>query len=155
MLRYVTAAICCAAAATARASPVKPDIEVVLSHFNEDMRWADEMRAHPSPELAHAKWTVYSKGPVKPDGAIPLPNVGREGHTFLQHIVTHYDSLADWTVFSQATAPTWADYGNQFGRGNGHMSGTTTFEDYMTPRDDSFFVMSNALNIAVDIIQVG
>ena len=28
-----------------------------------------------------------------------LPNVGREQHAYLTHIVRNYDSLADWTVF--------------------------------------------------------
>ena len=37
--------------------------------------------------------------------ALPLPNVGRESHTYLHHIVNNYDKLADWTVFSQASEP--------------------------------------------------
>jgi hypothetical protein len=32
-----------------------------------------------------------------------VPNVGREGHTFLHHIVEHYDNLADHTLFCQET----------------------------------------------------
>ena len=31
-----------------------------------------------------------------------LPNVGRESHTFLWHIVTRWDQLAPRTVFMQA-----------------------------------------------------
>lgn len=31
----------------------------------------------------------------------PLPNVGREAHTYLSHIITRYETLADVTVFVQ------------------------------------------------------
>ncbi|RYG68271.1 DUF3431 domain-containing protein, partial [bacterium] len=34
-------------------------------------------------------------------GALQLPNIGREAHTYLHHIVTRYDELAPITVFSQ------------------------------------------------------
>lgn len=30
---------------------------------------------------------------------IPLPNRGREGHSYLHHIVENYDNLADITIF--------------------------------------------------------
>ena len=32
-------------------------------------------------------------------------NVGRESGAFFEHIVENYDALAEWTVFSQAHAP--------------------------------------------------
>ncbi len=32
---------------------------------------------------------------------MPLPNVGREAHTYLQHLVSHYDELAEHTIFCQ------------------------------------------------------
>ena len=32
-----------------------------------------------------------------------LENVGRESHTYLHHIVEHYDELAPWTIFTQAS----------------------------------------------------
>lgn len=41
----------------------------------------------------------YCKCGVRDDDCIPLPNVGREGHTFVHHILTHYDNLSDVTVF--------------------------------------------------------
>ena len=49
-------------------------------------------------------YTVYNKGCMLDDryvGTVPnvsvvhLPNVGKEGHTWLWHIVNHYDSLAE------------------------------------------------------------
>jgi len=32
---------------------------------------------------------------------IPLPNVGREGHTYYKHIYDNYDTLDDYTIFLQ------------------------------------------------------
>ena len=40
----------------------------------------------------------YCKCGVR-DNCIPLPNVGREGHSFVHHILEHYDALPDITLF--------------------------------------------------------
>jgi len=32
---------------------------------------------------------------------VHLPNVGRESHSYLQHIIRHHQDLADYTLFSQ------------------------------------------------------
>ncbi len=47
--------------------------------------------------------TIYDKGTDDPPqpGHVPLPNLGREAHTYLHHIVSRYDSLAPLTVFCQ------------------------------------------------------
>jgi hypothetical protein len=58
---------------------------------------------------------------------VPLPNVGRESHTILWHIVTNYDRLANLTVFSQGSAPThgYGRKGAAAGDRGGHLlSGT-------------------------------
>ncbi|MFD2932774.1 DUF3431 domain-containing protein [Spirosoma flavum] len=70
--------------------------ELVVAHYTENLNW---LRNVPT------GWqkTVYDKSP---DGlidgdAIALPNIGREAHTYLHHLVSRYDSLAEWTVFCQ------------------------------------------------------
>ncbi len=73
----------------------KPTLELVVAHYHEDLRW---LRRVP----AVFQKTIYSKAeppPLQPH--LPLPNVGREAHTYLHHIVSRYDSLADYTVFCQ------------------------------------------------------
>ncbi len=50
--------------------------------------------------------SVYNKGPDPislPEAirVVPLLNKGREGRTWLHHIITHYDDLADWTYLTQ------------------------------------------------------
>lgn len=69
------------------------NIEIVVARFNEDLAW---LRRVPK----SIRFTVYDKGSASPAG-IPLLNVGQEAHTYLHHIVSRYDDLADVTVFCQ------------------------------------------------------
>lgn len=75
--------------------PPQSDLEIVVAHYNEDLSWLDDdVKA----------CTIYSKGGEKNAPSSPhitLPNIGREGHTFLHHIIDRYDSLADVTLFLQ------------------------------------------------------
>jgi len=77
--------------------------ELVVARYREDLNWLSAFEA----------WHVhvYDKSPVANRAShqcLPasaevtlLPNVGREAHTYLTHIVTHYDRLADVTAFLQ------------------------------------------------------
>lgn len=69
------------------------DIELVVARHEEDLAW---LRRVPR----GVKVTVYEKGAGAPN-AVPLPNIGREAHTYLHHLVERYDTLAAWTVFCQ------------------------------------------------------
>ncbi|KAH7378720.1 hypothetical protein BKA66DRAFT_466513 [Pyrenochaeta sp. MPI-SDFR-AT-0127] len=64
------------------------------------------------PTLSQAEFTIYAKGEEvdknqteQHTGArnvIAIPNIGREGETYLNHILRRWDSLARQTVFLQA-----------------------------------------------------
>ena len=70
-------------------------LELVVAHYNENLNW---LRRVP----ATIKKTIYSKGEIPTTVSChKLPNVGREAHTYLHHLVNHYDSLADYTIFCQ------------------------------------------------------
>ena len=76
-----------------------PDYEIVISHYVEDLSWLE-------PHANHCH--VYHKGSeIQPRFKYhqweKLPNVGRESHTHLHHIITNYDHLADVTVFLQGS----------------------------------------------------
>ncbi len=44
----------------------------------------------------------YNKNSTKlQSDEIPLPNVGREPHTYFHHIIENYDNLSDYVFFSQ------------------------------------------------------
>jgi hypothetical protein len=78
-------------------SKTKPHA-IVLARYSEDVSWA-------------ARWAtqfdvfVYNKGaqisPAFNGRWLSLPNVGREAHTYLSHIVDNYDNLHDVTIFLQ------------------------------------------------------
>jgi hypothetical protein len=70
--------------------------ELVVARYTEDLSW---LRKRP----ANLTVTVYDKSSdaAGGEGVIPLPNVGREAHTYLHHIVSRYESLAEWTIFCQ------------------------------------------------------
>jgi uncharacterized protein YxeA len=75
--------------------------EIVVSRYNEDVNWLKEY------PFNHFKITCYNKGPNAPskDCITPncniknLPNVGRESHTYLHHIIENYNNLAPVTIF--------------------------------------------------------
>lgn len=70
-----------------------PRLELVIARHREDLAW---LRRVPRAFTV----TVYDKGGGLPD-SIPLPNLGREAHTYLHHLAGRHDSLADVTVFVQ------------------------------------------------------
>lgn len=69
-------------------------IKIVVARYNEDVLWTTNI-THPV--------IIYNKGDTIPNfkNIIPLINKGREGETFLRHIVENYDTLDDVTVFLQ------------------------------------------------------
>ena len=69
-------------------------VECVIARYNEDLSWLKELK--------NKKITIYNKG--KDDisyDSIKLPNIGRESHTYLTHIIQNYNNLADITIFTQ------------------------------------------------------
>lgn len=73
------------------------DLEVVVCRCGENLDW---LRNLPQ----GVRITVYDKTPPPASRwaeAVPLPNVGREAHAWLHHLVARYDSLAEWTLFAQ------------------------------------------------------
>lgn len=74
---------------------VEPTIELVVARYAEDLAW---LRNIPRQICV----TVYDKNSNQPhDDSLKLPNIGREAHTYLHHIVSRYESLAPLTVFCQ------------------------------------------------------
>lgn len=76
----------------------KNQIEIVIARYKEDIEW---VRAYT--DIA----TIYNKGdadlPESDFCVISLPNIGREGHTYLSHMILRYESFAERTVFVQAS----------------------------------------------------
>jgi hypothetical protein len=66
-------------------------LQIVVAKYNEDVAWTDFF----------TNVLIYNKGSTLEPTDIPLPNIGREAHTYYYHIYTNYDNLADYTAFLQ------------------------------------------------------
>lgn len=86
--------------------PSGADRELVVAAYRGDCSWVSLFLDR------FDRVSIYTKDPSHPWPEalrqdprvrwIPLPNVGREAHTYLEHIVRHHGrGLADRTVFSQ------------------------------------------------------
>jgi len=92
----------CRSAAPPRPPPCQASYTIVVAHYTESMTWLNYMKPD--------HLVVYHKGGEAPDAmvpsssavpVIPRPNVGREGETFLHHIIEHYDNLPDYLLLVQ------------------------------------------------------
>jgi hypothetical protein len=124
-------------------------VEVVVAHFNEDLHWLAKLAQK---EAKDVLISVYSKGSdIVPDLPVEvkaerLPNVGRESHTYLSHIVKNYDQLSDWTVFTQAGEPSFGYKGHR--EGGGHLLAGDDFTNYLVPdASGSRFIFTSAVHL--------
>jgi hypothetical protein len=87
-----------------------PDVEFVIANYEENIEWVNKI-----PTNLYNKLTIYNKGrPKNYDSLVKkgakiyaLPNIGREGHTYLYHIIKNYDNLSNVTVFLPGSAETF------------------------------------------------
>lgn len=69
----------------------------VLARFNEENhRWKELIERRNKYNVI-----VFDKGEDTLPDSIKLPNVGREGHTYLKYIIDNYDNLPKEILFSQ------------------------------------------------------
>ena len=73
------------------------DTSIIISRYNEDLNWLDKYR--------DLNLIIYNKGlnniRNKFKNIVELPNVGRESHTWLFHIIQNYHNLSDVNIFLQ------------------------------------------------------
>jgi len=127
------------------------NVEIVIAHHSENLSWLSE--------LAGLNVTIYTNGffeesELREESKLPvtdlsiqqIPNVGRESHAYLYHIVHNYDHLANWTVFTQAGEPSFGYRGHR--SGGGHLLAGDRFENYLTPQPSgSRFVYTSAVHL--------
>jgi hypothetical protein len=80
------------------ASGSKATVDIIISRYNESLSWLSDIKFN-------KRIFVYNKGlsielpeHIK---KIALQNIGREGHTFLFHIINNFYDLADYNIFYQ------------------------------------------------------
>lgn len=67
-------------------------ITAIIARYKEDISWTKDLR----PDI---QTVIYNK--FHQDEKFVLPNIGREGHTYLNHIVNNYDNLSEYNIFLQ------------------------------------------------------
>jgi hypothetical protein len=75
----------------------KQEAEIVIARYSENINWC-----HDYSNLI----TIYNKGTNNIPNtltSIPLNNIGRESHTYLHHIISNWNNLADITFFGQGS----------------------------------------------------
>lgn len=77
---------------------VKGGWDLVISKYKEDVSWISKTEYNRFNKIVYNKDSEFD---FIVDGVtcINIPNVGREGHTYLYHIVENYESLAELTIF--------------------------------------------------------
>lgn len=70
--------------------------ELVIAAYDRSYSWVKDLNSD-------IRITVYRKGsnPLLSNEVLIEPNVGRDVHTFFNHLYSRYDSLSDVTFFSQ------------------------------------------------------
>ena len=92
------------------ASSLVPEYEFVISQYKEELDWLAPVANHchiyhkGSQDIPHFEYRQWEK----------LPNIGREGHSYLHHIINNYDYLSDITVFLQGSLSTETWFGRAF-----------------------------------------
>ena len=75
---------------------IKKKNQIVIARYNENLEWLSKFK-----DIA----IVYNKGSycssLNKFNVISLPNIGRESHTYLYHIINNYDNLSERTIFFQ------------------------------------------------------
>lgn len=78
--------------------------DVVVARYNENVDWCKNFK--------NSRVFIYDKSGIN-NGWINLPNVGREAHTYLTHIINNYDNLSEYVCFLQ---------GNPFDGAKGYLN---------------------------------
>lgn len=73
---------------------------LVVACYNESLDWLKFIGQHVEVVVYNKSAETYAL-PANVRQRISLPNVGRESHTYVWHIVHNYDRLADYTFFVQ------------------------------------------------------
>ena len=93
----------------------KPQLDVVIAHHSEEPYfikvWTESLRSIPYVQELGMRIVIYTKGSMElaaimeasgADEVVQLPNIGREGGTYLHHLLRVHDKPPQFTIFAQA-----------------------------------------------------
>ena len=140
-------------AAIEKAEVTRGELQVVVVRHAEDISWSDpfaEVRTvyeKPGTPLATLPPTPLSTTAAAPGAAsVVLPNVGKEQHAYLTHIVRNYDSLADRTVFMHGHAPSCGFYLVETEAKGHHLLTNVSVLDYLLSEGDLYMPLTGRAN---------
>ena len=122
----------------------KKDVEIVIASYGEELAWIAEFDRFTT--IYEKKKDTNTSFPIS-SKRVMLPNIGREAHSYLYHIVHNYHNLANVTVFSQANRPSFGyktSIPNQ--RDGGHFYCPYLLYDYLLARN-GLFIFTEVMNI--------
>jgi len=126
---------------SAAAASGNSNVELVLAVKEGDkINWAQKY-------ASNIRVTTYNKGAPLEDSKlseVALPNVGREAHAYLYHIVHRFDSLAPKTVFAPGGLPTAGFQG--FAQSGASLLPGVKLEDYMSEDATELLIPTIALS---------
>lgn len=73
--------------------------EIVVAVYRDNIDWLIDRKTKFENLEKISAYTKFERNDF--DYVCQLPNIGRESHTYLYHIINNYDSLADFTTFVQ------------------------------------------------------
>jgi len=142
-------------AAIERREVDRRNLQVVVVQHAEDISWSDSFAAvrtvyHQQGTMLHALPRTRPStgaGPTAPEAAsVALPNVGKEQHAYLAHIVRNYDSLADWTVFLHGKMPTCGFFLADPNLMGNHLLTNVSVLDYFQAEGNLFMPLTGRTN---------
>ena len=137
---------------------------MVIARHAEDISWSDpfaavrtvywksgeELSVYPGASAAgESGWrsaAPEAAASAMHSDSVVLPNVGKEQHTYLTHIVRNYDSLSAWTVFLHGKRPTCGFFlVNKRTLGN-HLLTNVSVLDYLEAEGQMFMPLTGRTN---------
>ena len=141
-------------AAIEKTEVTRGELQVVVVRHAEDISWSDpfaEVRTvyeKPGTPLATLPPTPLSATNAAAPGAasVVLPNVGKEQHAYLTHIVRNYDSLADRTVFMHGHEPSCGYFLVDPNNVGNHLLTNVSVLDYLLSEGDLYMPLTGRAN---------
>ena len=141
-------------AAIEKQEVTRNELQVVVVRHAEDISWSDPFAAvrtvyeKTGTELAALPPTpLFATAAAASDAAsVVLPNVGKEQHAYLTHIVRNYDSLADRTVFMHGHAPTCGFFLVDPNHMGNHLLTNVSVLDYVQSEGDLYMPLTGRAN---------
>lgn len=126
----------------------KRQMELVVARHDEDIAWSEPFRrirtVYHKPG-AFLYRTPHTNSLARADTVI-LPNIGREAHTYISHIVNNYDALADWTVFLHGKAPSCGFFLADERTFGNHLLTNVSVLDYFLAKDQFFMPITGVVD---------